>query len=118
VTTLGEGTPAAVASDKWSKDLDETQFAEHEGPCLDAFRTGNVFRIRDFTTDNRWPSYSVHAMRSRAVIEQAKGILMARLGCDADAAFNELKTLSQHSNRKLRDLAAEIVAETARSKPA
>ena len=51
------------------------------------------------------------AMTSRSVIEQAKGILMGRLGCDADAAFTELARRSQHANRKLRDLAADIVAE-------
>lgn len=53
------------------------------------------------------------AMNSRAVIEQAKGILMARHGIDADAAFNMLRQDSQHRNRKLRDLARELV-ESAR----
>jgi len=181
VTTHREGGPAAVGSDSWSQDLDESQFTEHEGPCLDAFRTGNVFRVRDFTTDNRWPSYSeqaisrgahsmlslplnahgnvigalnlyarkpnafdaeaasigqivaghvglasqvsaaffkhrdladqlADAMRSRAVIEQAKGVVMAKQHCDADAAFDALRTESQHSNRKLRDVAADVVA--------
>ncbi|MGI4894818.1 MAG: GAF and ANTAR domain-containing protein, partial [Janthinobacterium lividum] len=49
------------------------------------------------------------AMQSRAVIEQAKGVLMARLHCSADEAFRQLATQSQHANRKLRDLAVEIV---------
>ena len=51
------------------------------------------------------------AMGSRAVIEQAKGILMGRLTCDADQAFAELVRWSQRSNRKLHDIAADIVAE-------
>ena len=181
VTTHREGGPAAVGSDPWSQDLDETQFVEHEGPCLDAFRSGTAFRVRDFTSDNRWPSYSeqaiargaasmlslpltaqgnligalnlysrqpnafdsesasighivaghvglasqvsaaffrhrdladqlAEAMRSRAVIEQAKGVVMARQHCDADAAFNALRAESQNSNRKLRDVAAVVVA--------
>jgi hypothetical protein len=46
------------------------------------------------------------AMRSRAAIEQAKGILMADHQIDANAAFNRLVQLSQHSNTKLRDVAA------------
>jgi GAF domain-containing protein len=50
------------------------------------------------------------AMKSRAVIEQAKGILMAQQGLDADAAFQLLSHASQTSNRKLRDIAAAIVA--------
>lgn len=54
------------------------------------------------------------AMSSRAVIEQAKGILMAVNGCDADAAFQRLVATSQRSHKKLRDVAGEIVAETVR----
>jgi GAF domain-containing protein len=49
------------------------------------------------------------ALASRSVIEQAKGIVMSRRGCDADEAFALLRERSQKSNRKLRDVAAEIV---------
>jgi GAF domain-containing protein len=49
------------------------------------------------------------AMRTRAVIEQAKGILMSQRGCDATEAFNLLAAASQRSNRKLRDIAQAIV---------
>jgi GAF domain-containing protein len=51
------------------------------------------------------------AMRSRAVIEQAKGILMGRYGLSADDAFRRLAKRSQDTNTKLRDLAARIVAD-------
>jgi GAF domain-containing protein len=50
------------------------------------------------------------ALSTRAVIEQAKGILMVRAGCDEDAAFDLLRRTSQHQNRKLRDVAASVVA--------
>ena len=53
------------------------------------------------------------AMESRAVIEQAKGILMARQNISADDAFALLARASQTSNRKLRDIAAGIVNGTA-----
>ena len=49
------------------------------------------------------------AMRSRAVIEQAKGMIMADERIDADAAFQRLARLSQESNRKLRDVPHEVV---------
>ncbi len=49
------------------------------------------------------------AMESRAVIEQAKGILMAAQRCTPDAAFNILVRASQNQNRKLRAIASEIV---------
>ncbi|HVI18309.1 MAG TPA: GAF and ANTAR domain-containing protein [Gaiellales bacterium] len=51
------------------------------------------------------------AMRSRAVIEQAKGMLMADQRIDADQAFQRLTQLSQRSNMKLRDIAQRIVTE-------
>ena len=52
------------------------------------------------------------AIGSRSVIEQAKGVLMAREGVDPDGAFARLKQLSQHRNVKLRDIAAAIVDST------
>src|SRR3954452_2141899 len=51
------------------------------------------------------------AMRSRAVIEQAKGMLMADQRIGADEAFERLTQLSQHANMKLRDIAQRIVTE-------
>ncbi|WP_409332761.1 ANTAR domain-containing protein [Trujillonella humicola] len=50
------------------------------------------------------------ALRSRAVIEQAKGVLMERHGGSADDAFHRLVGQSQRRNRKLREIAAEVVA--------
>ena len=52
------------------------------------------------------------AMQSRAVIEQAKGVLMAQRRVDADGAFDLLRDASQRYNRKLRDIARGIVAST------
>jgi GAF domain-containing protein len=51
------------------------------------------------------------ALTSRGVIEQAKGILMARDSCDPDAAFDLLRRRSQRENRKLRDIADDVVRE-------
>jgi AmiR/NasT family two-component response regulator len=49
------------------------------------------------------------AFGRRAVIEQAKGILMARHAIDADRAFGMLRDHSQHNGHKLADVAAAIV---------
>src|ERR1700733_2945054 len=49
------------------------------------------------------------AFGRRAVIEQAKGILMARNATDGDAAFDLLRDHSQHNGSKLVDVAAAIV---------
>ncbi len=51
------------------------------------------------------------AMRSRAVIEQAKGIIIALTGSTPDEAFEVLRRRSQDANVKLRDTAKQLVAE-------
>ena len=49
------------------------------------------------------------AMTNRTVIGQAEGILMERLGIDADRAFAYLRRMSQTENRKLVTICNEIV---------
>jgi response regulator NasT len=49
------------------------------------------------------------AFGRRALIEQAKGILMARHSINADKAFDMLRAHSQHNGKKLADVAAAIV---------
>jgi response regulator NasT len=49
------------------------------------------------------------AFGRRALIEQAKGILMARHSVDADRAFDLLRDHSQHNGRKLVDVAQAVV---------
>ncbi len=53
------------------------------------------------------------AMRNRAVIEQAKGVLVERLGVSPDEGFDQLVRLSQRANIKLIEVAAAIVGTTA-----
>src|SRR6266852_6369111 len=49
------------------------------------------------------------AFGRRALIEQAKGILMARHSITADIAFERLREHSQHNGRKLSDVASAVV---------
>jgi GAF domain-containing protein len=49
------------------------------------------------------------AMRSRAVIDQAIGIVMARERCDATRAMEMLRRASQKANVKVRDIAERLV---------
>jgi GAF domain-containing protein len=184
--TMSEGgkmqTP--VYTDARSPKVDQVQYDEDSGPCVDAFRTGKVFTIPDTALDQRWRPFSqaalaenvrstlsvpmdvsgnrtdvlgalnlysetpdafdaaavvateslanqasiviansqaywgVHderdhlqrALESRATIEQAKGILMAQSRIGADDAFQLLVRASQRENRKLRDIATEVVS--------
>ena len=52
-----------------------------------------------------------------AVIEQAKGIIMAQSHCGHAQAFDLLRRASQRSNVPVRELAAQIVAKTAPVSP-
>lgn len=61
-----------------------------------------------FTANSRAEQMS-EAMKSRAVIEQAKGILMGARHVNADEAFGILVQLSQDSHRKLHAVAQVIV---------
>lgn len=56
------------------------------------------------------------AMASRAVIEQAKGVLMGRHSISEIVAFELLRRQSQEQNLKLRVLASQIVAEARSSR--
>jgi GAF domain-containing protein len=49
------------------------------------------------------------AMEFRSVIEQAKGILIERHRLTADQAFRLLTESSMHTNRKVRDVAEDLV---------
>jgi GAF domain-containing protein len=162
--------------------LDERQYAEGGGPCLQAATTTTTLSVPDLAREDRWPRYIRHAidaginsslsvglpvhdkvtgalnlyatkvdafdedavvlaqtfsgyaavalanahvfdatatlaqqmqaaMENRAVIEQAKGIIMAERRCGPDEAFMILSRLSQDSNRKLREVATVLVAQ-------
>ncbi|MDT0260631.1 GAF and ANTAR domain-containing protein [Jatrophihabitans lederbergiae] len=56
------------------------------------------------------------ALATRAVIDQALGIVMGQRGCGAAEAFSVLREASQHRNRKLHDIAAELI-ETITGEP-
>ncbi|WP_369186106.1 ANTAR domain-containing protein [Streptomyces sp. R08] len=53
------------------------------------------------------------ALETRAVIDQARGMVMALAPCSGDRAWDLLVDVSQHCNIKLRVVAAALVATTA-----
>ncbi|GAY15547.1 ANTAR domain-containing response regulator [Mycobacterium sp. shizuoka-1] len=54
-------------------------------------------------------------LQTRAPIEQAKGVLMAMRGIDADEAFDVLRVQSQQSNVPVRVLAIDFLEKVTRS---
>jgi GAF domain-containing protein len=177
----GRRAQTAAFTGDLALDLDERQYEDGGGPCLDAAASTETVVVPDLAAEKRWPGYISHAleagvrsslsvglpvhekvtgalnlyatevdafdedavvltqtfagyaavalanahlyeataslaqhletaMESRAVIEQAKGIIMAERRCTPDEAFAILSSLSQDTNRKLREIAATLVA--------
>jgi GAF domain-containing protein len=177
------GPYTAVYTGEMALQLDEWQYEQHGGPCLQAAAGNTTVSVPDTADDQRWGDWCARAasagagsvlsvglpiledvsgalnvygngseafghdsvvlaqtfadhaavalanahlyhsavdlvrhlqaaMENRAVIEQAKGIIMAERRCSADEAFAVLTRISQDSNRKVRDVAAALVART------
>lgn len=69
-----------------------------------------VANVSAYWTAFELSQHLTEAMESRAIIEQAKGILMAQSPeLDADGAFALLSSASQRENVKVRDIARRIV---------
>lgn len=163
-------------------EVDNVQYSNGTGPCIDAMRERKIKRTDPLEREERWPQYAQaalkegftavlaaplelsgisigalnlysrsvspfpedtesaalayatqvsyaidyaklyeqasvtveqleEALKSRAVIDQAMGILMERESVGSSEAFEMLRTASQHSNVKLRDIARKIVGE-------
>lgn len=185
VTLVRGGSGHTTAfTDELARDMDEGQYTQGRGPCLDAAASGDVLSVPDLTVEDRWPDWaergrkagvsssvsvglpiqeavvgalnvyamSAHAfdddtmsvletfaayaavalanaqlydqtatlarqmqeaMANRAVIEQAKGIVMAERRCSPAEAFAVIAKVSQDSNRKVRDVAQALVDKAA-----
>jgi GAF domain-containing protein len=172
LTVVSAGTAAAK--------LDEKQYGQDDGPCLQSLRSGRELLVHDMVRETRWGDYPAYAaacgirssfslpvapgtqsagalnlyaappdafeqddlaalrslasqatgaialaqritdaqefadqlqeaMRYRSVIDQALGVVMGQRKCTAEAAFDILRSASQHRNIKLRDLCTELI---------
>jgi hypothetical protein len=63
------------------------------------------------STCGRLPAAFAEFAESRAVIEQAMGMLILLYGVDDESAFDMLRQRSQNTNTKLRALAEQLVAD-------
>ena len=82
VTDEAAGTPAFTG--QLALDMDESQYDDEAGPCLDAAREQRVVSVPDIRAENRWPGFSEAAARTGVgsslsvgipVIEQLNGAL-------------------------------------------
>jgi PAS domain S-box-containing protein len=75
---------------------------------------GTLLRlVADAHASSMLASQLQYALEQRVVIEQAKGVLMEREGMDSREAFERLRATARSSQRKLVDVAAELVKDAA-----
>lgn len=80
------------------------------GALLAAQGGAAVSNTRLYEGAHRAATQLRQAVEARSIVDQAKGVLMHAMGCDAETAFNELKRISQTRHVKLTALAQRIVA--------
>ncbi|AQZ70357.1 hypothetical protein BKM31_12885 [[Actinomadura] parvosata subsp. kistnae] len=93
-------TPAATAFTPAARTA-IARVADHTGLLLHAVL--QAARHAEITGQFR------QALTNRAIIEQAIGILMGQRRCTAAEAFAIMRRTSQNRNRRLRDVAADII---------
>jgi GAF domain-containing protein len=102
--------PSAVLA-LYSTSPDQFIEASFDLVLLFAMNAGVAFDNANLYHDSRKLIEQLRgALQTRSMIGSAQGILMHRNGYDAERAFAELRTASQHNNVKLRDLAARLIA--------
>lgn len=63
VTLVEDSKPTtAAATDDFALEIDQHQYDSGEGPCLDAYRTGEMHEIEDASQEKRWPGYVSRAL--------------------------------------------------------
>jgi hypothetical protein len=77
---------------------------------LAAFGGAMLTNATAYGQAQRTASQLKDAVVARSVVDQAKGVLMHALGCDADDALRRLRQESQRRHIKVTEVAAEVVA--------
>lgn len=94
----------------YGREPDVFRGAGHDVALLFAAQGGTAVRNASLYRTCRRMVDSLHAgLESRAVIEQAKGILHAELGVSTGEAFGLLSRYSQNTNQPVRTISAQLV---------
>ena len=95
----------ASASPWLADELDAAQL-------LADMATGYVVNVRNLHESRTLSAQLTHALDSRVVIEQAKGLLAGRHGIDVDEAFDLLRAQARREQRSLHELCRQIVTSS------
>ena len=89
------------------------QGSAEEGERLLAFGRAVVGIASDYGEARRTARQLLDGAESRAVVDQAKGVLMHAFGCSADEALERMRQVSQERNMRVTEVAAKIVSSSA-----
>ena len=111
--TVGDRVVGSINSYAHSKDA-LTEHAVQLGSQFASPAAVSVYNAQLLASTQLRTSQLQHALRSRAVIDQAIGIIRSRSGGTAEDAFDRLTRISQREHVKLADVAEQIVDEAVR----
>jgi len=86
-------------------EANQLQLAE----LLVAYGGALVGAVSDYDESRRVAAQLRDAADARAVVDQAKGILMHALGCTADEALDRMRGVSQRSNLRATEVARRVI---------
>lgn len=89
--------------------LDQTATAATVSTLLGYEQLISAAMVAAATQDDSRISDMLAVLQSRGAIEQAKGVIIGLLHCDADVAWKTLQRASHESNVKLRVLAVALI---------
>jgi GAF domain-containing protein len=109
VTVVDEhGKRSKAASNRAVEQADALQYEFDEGPCLTAWRTGEMVRIDDTTTDGRWPRWNdavsrlgVRSVLSAPLLAGEESIGAMKVYCERPMNYGP------HDEQVMRLLAAQ-----------
>lgn len=108
---LAGGDDAVGALNLYSRDVDAFGETEQREGLRFAGEASRALRLAvRLAKHTELTEQLSAALTSRAVIDQATGVIMAQNRCSPQDAFAILRSASQHRNVKLRVVAEEIVA--------
>ncbi len=110
------GCADTLADDRWQEFAAAALSKGVLASMLAAFGAAGVANASRYGDAQRTASQLQGAVAARAVVDQAKGILMHALRCDADEAFERLRHISQTQHIKLTEVARRLV-ETGVAEP-
>ena len=93
-------------------DPDQLQLGE----VFVAYGGALIGAVADYGNSRRTVVQLQDAATGRAVVDQAKGILMHALGCTADEALERMREVSQRSNIRVTEVAGRIIAAHSRGR--